>query len=95
MVTDLRNKLVNAAVERKRLSTLVEQRGSDVSKAIADLGRVRISGFLAWLAWCFIHILFLVGFRNRALVLFEWAWAYFTDQRGARLITGPIDRPPP
>jgi len=65
------------------------------AQAIADLGRVRISGFLAWLAWCFIHILFLVGFRNRALVLFEWAWAYFTDQRGARLITGPIDRPPP
>jgi len=65
------------------------------AQAIADFGRVRISGFLAWLAWCFIHILFLVGFRNRALVLFEWAWAYFTDQRGARLITGPIDRPPP
>jgi NADH dehydrogenase len=65
------------------------------AQAIADLGRVRISGFLAWLAWCFIHILFLVGFRNRALVLFEWAWAYFTYQRGARLITGPIDRPPP
>ena len=65
------------------------------AQAIADLGRVRISGFLAWLVWCFIHILSLVGFRNRALVLFEWAWAYFTDQRGARLITGPIDRPPP
>jgi len=65
------------------------------AQAIADLGRVRISGYLAWLAWCFIHILFLVGFRNRAVVLFEWAWAYFTDQRGARLITGPIDRPPP
>jgi NADH dehydrogenase len=65
------------------------------AQAIADLGRVRISGFFAWLAWCFVHILFLVGFRNRALVLFEWAWAYFTDQRGARLITGPIDRPLP
>ncbi len=66
------------------------------AQAIADLGRLRMSGFVAWLAWCFIHILFLIGFRNRALVLFEWAWAYFTDQRGARLITlitGPIDRP--
>jgi NADH dehydrogenase len=63
------------------------------AQAIADFGRLRMSGFLAWLAWCFIHILFLIGFRNRALVLFEWAWAYFTDQRGARLITGPIDRP--
>jgi NADH dehydrogenase len=65
------------------------------AQAIADFGGVRMSGFVAWLAWCFIHILFLVGFRNRALVLFEWAWAYFTDQRGARLITGPIDRPLP
>ncbi len=65
------------------------------AQAIADLGRLRMSGFVAWLAWCFIHILFLIGFRNRALVLFEWAWAYFTDQRGARLITGAIDRPIP
>jgi len=63
------------------------------AQAVADFGRLRFGGFLAWLAWCFIHILFLIGFRNRALVLFEWAWAYFTDQRGARLITGPIDRP--
>jgi NADH:quinone reductase (non-electrogenic) len=63
------------------------------AQAIADFGRLRVSGFLAWLAWCFIHILFLIGFRNRALVLFEWAWAYFTDQRGARLITGPVERP--
>ena len=63
------------------------------SQAIADFGRLRISGPLAWLAWCFVHILFLIGFRNRALVLFEWAWAWLTDQRGARLITGPVDRP--
>ncbi|PYQ32341.1 MAG: FAD-dependent oxidoreductase, partial [Acidobacteria bacterium] len=46
------------------------------AEAVADLGKVRISGFLAWLAWCFVHILYLVGFRNRAVVLFEWAWAY-------------------
>jgi NADH dehydrogenase len=63
------------------------------AQAIADFGRLRMSGFLAWLAWCFVHILFLIGFRNRALVLFEWAWAWLTDRRGARLITGPIDRP--
>jgi NADH dehydrogenase len=62
------------------------------SQAIADFGHLRMFGFLAWLAWCFVHILFLIGFRNRALVLFEWAWAYLTDQRGARLITGPVDR---
>jgi NADH dehydrogenase len=59
--------------------------------AIADLGRVRLSGFPAWLFWCFVHILFLIGFRNRVLVMFEWAWSYLTWQRGARLITGPIE----
>ena len=58
--------------------------------AIADLGRVRLSGFPAWLFWCFVHILYLIGFRNRFIVLFEWAWAYLTWQRGARLITGEI-----
>jgi NADH dehydrogenase len=60
------------------------------ASAIADLGRVRLSGFPAWLFWCFVHILFLIGFRNRILVMFEWAWSYLTWQRGARLITGPI-----
>jgi len=59
--------------------------------AVADLGRVRLSGFPAWLFWCFIHILYLIGFRNRFIVMFEWAWAYFSYQRGARLITGNID----
>jgi len=60
--------------------------------AVADLGRLQISGFIAWLAWLFVHIFFLIGFRNRFIVLFEWAWAYFTFQRGARLITGDIDK---
>ncbi|HEY6065006.1 MAG TPA: NAD(P)/FAD-dependent oxidoreductase, partial [Thermoanaerobaculia bacterium] len=63
------------------------------ARAIADLPRVELSGLAAWLVWCFVHILALIGFRNRAVVLFEWAWAYLTDQRGARLITGSIDRP--
>jgi len=61
------------------------------AQAVADLGRLRISGLAAWLAWLFVHIFFLIGFRNRFIVLFEWAWAYFTFQRGARLITGEID----
>ncbi|HVR38435.1 MAG TPA: NAD(P)/FAD-dependent oxidoreductase, partial [Thermoanaerobaculia bacterium] len=56
--------------------------------AVADLGRVRLSGFLAWAAWLAIHIFFLIGFRNRFLVITQWAWAYLTFQRGARLITG-------
>ena len=63
------------------------------AQAVARIGRLRLAGFPAWLVWCFVHILFLIGFRNRLLVLFEWAWAFLTDQRGARLITGPIDRP--
>jgi NADH:ubiquinone reductase (H+-translocating) len=59
-------------------------------KAVADLpGRIRLWGFIAWLAWLFIHVLFLIGFRNRVLVLIEWAWQYLTFRRGARLITGP------
>ena len=57
--------------------------------AVAVVGRLTLSGYIAWLAWLFVHILFLIGFRNRFLVLFEWAWAYVTWHRGARLITGP------
>jgi NADH dehydrogenase len=56
--------------------------------AVADFGRIRFGGFVAWLAWLVIHIFFLIGFRNRFLVITQWAWAYLTYQRGARLITG-------
>jgi NADH dehydrogenase len=58
------------------------------ARAIAQFGKVHISGFFAWLSWLFIHILFLIGFRNRILVMIEWAWSYFTYDRAARLITG-------
>jgi NADH dehydrogenase len=56
--------------------------------AVADIGRFKLSGFIAWFAWLAIHIFFLIGFRNRFLVITQWAWAYVTYQRGARLITG-------
>jgi len=56
--------------------------------AIAQFGKIHISGFIAWLSWLFVHIFFLIGFRNRLLVLIQWAWSYFTYERGARLITG-------
>jgi NADH dehydrogenase len=56
--------------------------------AVADLGWITFSGLFAWLAWLFIHILFLIEFENRILVLFQWAWNYFTRNRTARLITG-------
>lgn len=56
--------------------------------AVADLGPVHLSGLVAWLIWLFVHIMLLVGFRNRLMVLTEWAWSYFTAERSARLITG-------
>jgi len=56
--------------------------------AISDLGWIRLSGAMAWFAWLFLHIFMLIGFKNRVVVLFEWAVAYLTFQRGARLITG-------
>jgi NADH:ubiquinone reductase (H+-translocating) len=58
------------------------------NKAIADIRGIRFGGFLAWLAWLFVHLIFLVGFRNRLSVIWEWAWAYVTFGRGARLIYG-------
>ena len=64
------------------------------SRAIAQLGRLRLSGFIAWLAWLFIHIWYLVGFKNRVFVLMQWVWSYVMYRRGARLITGPRIPPP-
>jgi NADH dehydrogenase len=58
-------------------------------QAVADINRLHFGGFIAWLLWIFIHIWFLIGFRNRLMVMIEWAWAYITYQRGARLITEP------
>ena len=58
--------------------------------AIADFGKLKVSGFTAWMAWLLIHILFLIGFRNRFAVILEWAAAYLTYDRGARLITGRL-----
>lgn len=57
-------------------------------RGVADIGRFETAGFTAWLLWVFVHIFFLIGFRNRVVVMFEWAWSYLTFQRGARLITG-------
>jgi NADH dehydrogenase len=56
--------------------------------AVADLPWAQLRGVIGWLAWLSLHIVTLIGFRNRVVVLFEWAMAYFTFQRGARLITG-------
>jgi len=68
-------------VDRGSMATIGRAAG------VAMRGDVQLSGFVAWLAWLGVHIFFLIGFRNRFLVLFQWAWAYVTWQRGARLIT--------
>jgi len=57
--------------------------------AVADIWKLHFGGLFAWLIWIFVHVFFLIGFRNRVMVMLEWAWAYFTYQRGARLITWP------
>lgn len=58
--------------------------------AVADLGFARLSGFIAWVAWVVLHIVTLIGFKNRVLVMVQWAWSYFTHERGARLIHGMV-----
>jgi NADH:ubiquinone reductase (H+-translocating) len=65
-------------------------------RAVADIWRLHFAGFLAWLIWTFVHIFFLIGFRNRVLVMIQWAWSYLTYGRGARLIAGetPCTMPP-
>jgi NADH dehydrogenase len=60
---------------------------------IAEFGRLHLSGIIAWIFWLTVHIFFLIGFRNRVLVFIQWAWAYFTFESGARLITGRTDLP--
>jgi NADH dehydrogenase len=59
-------------------------------QAVADIWRLHFGGFLAWLIWIFVHVFFLIGFRNRVLVLLQWAWSYLTYSRGARLITEDV-----
>ena len=62
-------------------------------RAVADIWRLHFSGFIAWLTWIFVHIFFLIGFRNRVLVLIQWAWSYFTYGVGARIITEDVRLP--
>lgn len=68
-----------------------EDRGSMATigraKAVAEMGRIKLTGFVAWMAWLFVHLLFLVGYENRILVLTQWAWYYVWRRRSARLIT--------
>jgi NADH dehydrogenase len=63
------------------------------SRAVADFGRLTLTGFPAWLTWSLVHLMLLVDFRSRLTVYVNWSWAWFTYQRGARLLTGRADRP--
>jgi NADH dehydrogenase len=65
------------------------------SRAVAIVKGMKMTGRLAWFAWLFVHLIFLIGFRNRVMVLINWAWSYFTYKRGARLITGHRLEPGP
>ncbi len=87
--------IIRSLGDRPRLPFRYVNRGilATVGRAagVADFGRVRLWGFPAWVAWLLIHIFFLIGFRNRVVVMFQWAWAYLTYERGARLVTGDAD----
>ena len=61
---------------------------------VAQIYGLGFAGFVAWILWLVVHIFWLIGFRNRVVVLFEWAWAYFSYQRGARvMVAPPLERP--
>jgi NADH dehydrogenase len=80
---------------KKRLDFVYVNKGTMATigrkKAIAEIGRFHFRGFIAWMMWLFLHVVFLIGFRNRLAVLLDWFWAYLTRERSARLITGDAD----
>jgi NADH dehydrogenase len=62
---------------------------------VADVRGIHFSGVLAWITWLVVHIFYLIGFQNRAVVLLRWSYSYFTRGRGSRLITEAAGTPPP
>jgi NADH:ubiquinone reductase (H+-translocating) len=86
-------RMIERSIEKRERSTFVYlDKGSMATigrrRAVASVGKLYMSGLIAWLAWLTVHIFYLIDFRNRVVVLFDWAWSYFTYQRGSRLITG-------
>jgi NADH dehydrogenase len=96
-------RLIRARVTGKAVGPFRYRHKGDMAtigraRAVADLGRWHVSGYFAWLAWLFVHLVFLIEFQNRVLVLIQWAWNYITFNRAARLITGEgvtLDDVPP
>jgi NADH dehydrogenase len=89
----IRRRLSGRAVPPFRYSDKGSMATIGRASAVADLGWVWFGGYLAWLTWLFVHILYLIGFTNRLLVLMQWAWNYATRNRSARLITGETEHP--
>jgi NADH dehydrogenase len=85
---NIQNSLEGKALERFHYTDKGSMATIGRKAAIAVMGRLQLRGFAAWFAWLAVHIFFLIGFRNRFAVMFNWAYNYFTYQRGARLITG-------
>ena len=85
--------MIERSIERRERGTFVYlDKGSMATigrrRAVASVGKLHMSGFIAWLAWLTVHIFYLIDFRNRVVVLFDWAWSYFTYQRGFALDHG-------
>lgn len=82
-------------INQPRVEFVYKDKGSMATigrnKAIAEIGKIKLSGFIAWLAWLFVHLISLIEFRSRIWVMSEWIWAYFTRERSARLITGDAE----
>lgn len=83
-------KLLGAPVDAKEISFQYFDKGQMATigrkRAVVEAGKIRFSGYFAWITWLFIHIYYLIGFKNRFFVFYQWAWAYLTFRRGARLI---------
>jgi NADH:ubiquinone reductase (H+-translocating) len=94
---DLRNSLSKTNAAAGRAPFVYRDKGSMAtigrSKAVAQIGRLHFSGYPAWFAWLFVHLVFLVGLRNKFSVFLQWLYSYLTYKRGARIITGATGGP--
>lgn len=92
-------RMIRATLKNKpRKPFIYQDKGSMAtigkSRAVLEFGALRMTGFLAWMAWIVVHVFYLIGFRNRALVMFDWFWSYVSNHRGARLLIRPPEHLP-